>query len=283
MQRGSKELMPVRYWFLLLFTIIGVIYMLAPIVIVVINSFNSVAYNVFPPEGFSLKWYVNLLQQSTFLGAAIKSIVLGVTSAFVSLVVGTLASYSLVRSPLARHEWIKSILLSPIVLPKMVLGVALFMFFSDIHVYGSFVSLILAHALISLPFVVSLISAALAGVDNALEEAAASLGATPLVTFFRVVLPQISVAMTVSGLFAFIVSFDQLESTIFLTQPGKTTLPIEMYDYTLKWQDPTVAALSSFIIAFSILLVFIISLLLKRTDVMGMLDRKQKGGEHDGK
>lgn len=263
---------PIRYFLLWLFTIAAVLYIVAPMLIVIVNSFNKVAYSLFPPPGLSFHWYQNLAQQTDFYSAAGLSVVLGITSAAVALVVGTMASYALVRRKLPGASWIKSGLLSPIVMPKMVLGVGLFIFFAKIQIYGNFLSLMFAHSVISLPFVVALVTAALIGLDPSLEEAAADLGATPIVAFVRVVFPQIWISLLVSGLFAFIISFDQLESTIFLTRPGTTTLPIAMYDYTLKYQDPTVAALSTFVIAFSLLLVVILGVLLSRGNFMRTLE-----------
>ncbi len=180
-----------------------------------------------------------------------------------SLIIGTMAGYALVRYRLPMPNLIKAFMLSPIVMPKIVLGVALFMFFVRIGTLGGYSSLLLTHMLVVLPFVISLISAALFSFDWTLQEAAMDLGAGPLETFFRVILPEISVSVIVAGVFAFVTSFDQVETTLFLVRPGDNTLPIEMFLYLQKWQDPTIAALSSVLILFAVAIIGGLSLVLR--------------------
>jgi putative spermidine/putrescine transport system permease protein len=180
-----------------------------------------------------------------------------------ALVIGTMAAYALVRYPLPMPSLLKAFLLAPIVMPKIVLGVALFMFFVRIKMFGSYSSLLLTHMLIVLPFVISLVSAALYNFDWTLQEAAMDLGARPLQTFVRVVLPEISVSMVVAAVFAFVTSFDQVETTLFLVRTDTNTLPIEMFLYLQKWQDPTIAALSSVLILFAISIVAGLALVLR--------------------
>lgn len=262
---------PLRHVLLGIFTGAILLYVLAPIVIVVINSFNGVAYSVFPPKGFSLQWYQNLVAQKAFYAAALRSLWVACASSLLALTAGVMASLVLVRMRLRGAGWLNSLFLSPIVLPKMVLGVALFMFFIRIGLFGGLTALIISHALVSLPFVIAITTASLRGLDLTLEEAAADLGAGPWTTFFRVVLPQIQVGCLVSWLFAFIVSFDQVETSIMLVRGNTYTLPIEIYNYLQKWQDPTTAALSTVLIAFSALLVALVGLALRKTDVVSVL------------
>lgn len=260
---GRGKLPPLRYVLLAAFTVLAVLFIVSPLAVVVLNSFSAVAYNVFPPEGYSLRWYRNLLAQEAFLGAAVRSVILALVATGVSLVVGTMASYALVRYRLPGSDLIKAFLLSPIVIPKIVLGVALFMFFVRVGTFGSYHSLVLTHALVTLPFVIAIVSASLVGFDWSQQEAAMDLGAGPLTTFFRVILPQISVSMAVAAVFSFIISFDQVETTIFLVRPGNNTLPIEMFLYLQKWQDPTIAALSAVLIGSTALLVVLLGFALR--------------------
>ena len=167
---------PLRYLALWAFTLLGVIFILAPLAVVVVNSFSSVAYNVFPPEGFSTRWYENLAGQAAFYSGAWRSLVLASLATAGSLVVGTMAGYSLVRYRLPMPNLVKAFMLSPIVMPKIVLGVALFMFFVRIGTLGSYSSLLFTHMLVVLPFVISLVSAALYNFDWTLQEAAMDLG-----------------------------------------------------------------------------------------------------------
>jgi putative spermidine/putrescine transport system permease protein len=243
------------------FTIAAALFIVAPLAIVVLNSFNEVAYNVFPPQGLSMRWYVNLFAQDVFYAAALRSIVLAAAATAIALVIGTMAAYAMIRYSLPVPGATKAFLLSPIVLPKIVLGVALFMFFVRVRMLDNYSSLLVTHVLVVLPFVIAMVSAALANFDWSLQEAAMDLGAGPVRSFVRVVLPQIRMSVGVAAVFAFITSFDQVETTIFMVRTGSNTLPVEMFLYLQKWQDPTIAALSSLLILFAIALVALISLM----------------------
>ena len=265
-----------RYVALWTYTVVMVLYILAPLAVVVLNSFSSVAYNVFPPEGYSLRWYVNLMAQQEFYGALTRSVILAALSTVVSLVIGTMAAYALMRYRLPGSGLIKGFVMSPMVLPKIVLGVAVFMFFVRVRTMGSPLNLLLVHVLVCLPFVVAIVSAALANFDWTQAEAAQDLGAGLLTTFRRVILPQISVSVFVAGVFAFMTSFDQVETTIFLVRPGDNTLPVAMFLYLQRWQDPTIAALSVVLIAFAVALVALISVVLRDRQIpLDTVSRKE--------
>jgi putative spermidine/putrescine transport system permease protein len=137
------------------------------------------------------------------------------------------------------------------------------MFFVRVRLIDNYSSLLVTHVLVILPFVIAMVSASLANFDWTLQEAAMDLGAGPVRTFFRVILPQISVSVTIAGLFAFITSFDQVETTIFMVRTGSNTLPVEMFLYLQKWQDPTIAALSTLLILFAIAIVLVMSILVR--------------------
>ena len=224
-----------RYVLLAVFATGAMLYVVAPLAVVVLNSFSPVAYNVFPPEGLSLRWYANLFSQPDFGLAALRSVVLATVSTALAMVLGTMASYALVRYRPTGREAINSFLMSPIVLPKIVLGVALFMFFVRLGLLNTYASLVLTHTLVVMPYVVSMVTAALLSFDWSLQEAALDLGARPLRSFRRIVMPQISTSLVIAFLFAWITSFDQVESTIFLVAPRRqyaadrdVPLPAEM-------------------------------------------------------
>jgi putative spermidine/putrescine transport system permease protein len=226
---------------------LGVGFILLPLLIVVLYSFSSVAYGVFPPPGLSLRWYGHLLQQPAFGRAFVRSLLVGLASTSVALVVGLLAALALVRGRFPGRDALQAFLLSPIVMPKIVLGVGWFIFFARL--------------------------ANLVGLDPALEEAAQDLGASRATVLLRIVVPQIRSGLTVSALLAFLVSFDQVESSLFLTRGENNTLPIEMFLYMEKWQDPTVAALSSLLILFAFTLVVGGLLLARGVDLRRILPR----------
>jgi putative spermidine/putrescine transport system permease protein len=159
------------------------------------------------------------------------------------------------------------------VIPKIVLGVGWFIFFARLGIQGGLLPLVCAHTIVVLPFIVSILAANLVGLDPSLEEAAQDLGAGPPTVLWRIVLPQIRSGLAVSALLAFIVSFDQVESSIFLTRGENNTLPIEMFLYMEKWQDPTIAALSTLLIAFALALVVGGLLVARGTDLRRILPR----------
>ncbi|MBI4046851.1 MAG: ABC transporter permease [Devosia nanyangense] len=250
----------IRHIALALFCAAGAIYIVAPLAIVVLNSFSSTAYNVFPPEGYSLRWYENLAQQGAFLGAAVRSVILATLATAIALVIGTLSAYALVKYRLRGRDIVKAFLMAPVVLPSIVLGVALFIFFVRVGIAYSYPGLLLTHVLVVTPFVIAITAAGFSNFDWSTEEAAMDLGAGPIRTFFRVVLPQIRAGVLTAGLFAWITSFDQVETTLFLVRPGDNTLPIEMFLYLQKWQDPTIAALSSLLILLAVAIVIVMSI-----------------------
>lgn len=246
---------------------LGLGFTLLPLAIVVIYSFSSVAYGVFPPPGLSWRWYANLLQQGAFHGAFLRSVGIGVAATTLALVCGTLSALVLARARFRGQDLLRAFLLSPIVMPKIVLGVGWFIFFARVGLQGGIVPLILAHTIVVLPFVITIVAANLVGLDPSLEEAAQDLGASAPTVLWRIVLPQIRAGLAISALLAFVVSFDQVESSIFLTRGENNTLPIEMFLYMEKWQDPTIAALSALLIGFAAVLVAGVVLISRGTDV----------------
>jgi putative spermidine/putrescine transport system permease protein len=230
---------------------LGVGFVLLPLAVVVFYSFSSVAYGAFPPPGLSLRWYGHLLQQPAFAGAFLRSVGIGLAATGLALAVGFLGALALVRGRFPGRDLLRAFLLSPIVMPKIVLGVGWFIFFARLGIHGGVGPLVLAHTIVVLPFVVNILAANLVGLDPSLEEAARDLGAPAPTVLWRIVLPQIRSGLVVSALLAFLVSFDQVESSIFLTRGENNTLPIEMFLYMEKWQDPTIAALSALLILFA--------------------------------
>ncbi len=252
---------------------LGLGFTLLPLAIVVVYSFSTVAYGVFPPPGLSWRWYVNLLQQEAFRGAFLRSAEVGVAATAIALICGSLGALALTRAAFPGRELLRAFLLSPIVMPKIVLGVGWFIFFARLGLQGGVVPLILAHTIVVLPFVVTIMAANLVGLDPSLEEAAQDLGASGATVLWRIIVPQVRVGLIVSALLAFIVSFDQVESSIFLVRGGNNTLPIEMFLYMEKWQDPTIAALSALLIAFAAMLVVGALLVSRGTDLRRLLSR----------
>jgi|DewCreStandDraft_2_1066082.scaffolds.fasta_scaffold10691_2 putative spermidine/putrescine transport system permease protein len=253
--------------------LLGVGFVLLPLAIVVVYSFSSVPYGVFPPPGLSLRWYGHLLGLPAFRAAFARSAVIALLATGLALGIGVLGALALVRGRFRGKELLRGFLLSPIVMPKIVLGVGWFIFFARLGLQGGILPLVLAHSIVVLPFVITIVAANLVGLDVALEEAAQDLGASTPTVLWRIVLPQIRAGVLTAGVLAFIVSFDQVESSIFLTRGENNTLPIEMFLYMEKWQDPTIAALSTLLIVFAAALVGVVLLAGRGADVRRLFPR----------
>lgn len=243
----------------LLFVVVGLVYLylLAPILIVIPVSFSDQTYIVFPPTGFSLQWYKNFFSLYEMTSALRLSLWLGLSTMIFSTLFGTMASLALVRYRFRGREGIRTFFLAPMVIPRVVLGIAMLVFLSRTYLIGNWWGLLAAHIVVTLPYVIRTVSATLIGFDLTLEQAALSLGARPVKAFLTITLPIIRPGLIAGAIFAFVISFDELVMTLFLTGPGLTTLPVQIYNYIEFTSDPTIAAISVILIAFTAIVVMI--------------------------
>ena len=229
--------------------------------VVWVSFFENKIIN-FPPKGYTLDWYKKAWDMPRFRDGFFMSVKVGAIATFASILVGVPAALYLARTKFPGREAIQTVLLGPLIVPGIVSGTALFMFLIEFEVITgfqlaqTFTGLCIAHSLIALPWTVRLVTASLVGMNREVEEAALTMGARPLTVFFRVTLPAIRPGIVAGGLFAFVISFIDLEKSLFLVGPGATTLPIAIINY-LEWSiDPTIAAVATVQIA-SIALVMI--------------------------
>jgi ABC-type spermidine/putrescine transport system permease subunit II len=246
------------------FLVLGLGFIVLPIAIVVVNSFNASPFGIWPPPGFSTRWYANLFQNAGFGSPTIKSLEVAVGSTIGALVIGTLAGIGIARYRFLGRNLIQGFLAAPLIVPKVAIGFAAFILFLELDWYGDFHTVVLAHIVITLPFVVTLVVAGLARVDRTLEEAAMDLGARPHQVLWRATLPQMRGALAAAAAFAFIISFDELDATIFIVGQTDNTLPVSMFIYMEKYQDPTLAALSAILIGAALVLGAAVAVLLAR-------------------
>jgi putative spermidine/putrescine transport system permease protein len=218
-----------------------------PIVVLVGVSFNAGVEQVFPPHGLSLRWYANLANRQGFLDAAKLTLVLAFGSACVSVLVSLAAGVALTRHRFPGRDLVLTLLLSPLIVPQVVVGMAFLVTLSALGIFSSIVSLSLLHCVITLPFALRVVVAALQTHPASIEEAAQSLGASPLRAFFGVTVPQIAPGLLAAGVFAFVTSFENFTASQFLVW-DRTTLPIAIYTSVQTENDPTAAALSSLIV-----------------------------------
>jgi putative spermidine/putrescine transport system permease protein len=234
------------------------IFLVAPIVIVVLAAFNSGEYLRFPPEGFSVRWFVNFAQSRSFVRAFSFSLRLASMVTVLATVIGTGAALYVVRYSRRFRDLLRILLITPLVFPAILTGIALLIFFYAVGIgtKGS-LGLLIGHTLVSLPYVFLTVSTVLVGFDRSLEEAARNLGASPFTTFRRITLPVIKGGIVSGAVFAFIISFDQFAISLLLTGVGTTTLPIQLFDYLRFSFDPTAAAVSTVSIGLTIVAILI--------------------------
>jgi putative spermidine/putrescine transport system permease protein len=230
------------------------LFLAAPLVVVAGVSFEHQALLRFPPGGVSLRWYREVLASEQFVDAAWNSLAVAVLAMVGAVVLGTPAAYAVVRYRFPGREALAGLLLSPLVVPQLVIGIALLQFFAVLGVAASITTLTLGHILIALPYVVRTLSANIVGLDPAVEEAAATLGASRLQVYRLIVLPLVRSGLYAAMVFAFLISFDNAVVSLFLVSARTTTLPIAIYTYVEHSLDPSIAALSTLIMALSLLL-----------------------------
>lgn len=242
-------------WFALL-------YLMAPLVVVVAVSVTETAYLKFPPQGFTLKWYAGFLKDPSYLDAFWLSAKLAFVATLVALLLGVPAGLVIARKRFPGRQAVSAVFLSPLILPTIVIGVAILQYASLLGFSRSFSALLVGHVVLVIPYVVRTTLASLAGLDVAIEEAAQDLGATPAQTFFLVTLPQIKPGVIAGGLFAFINSWINVEVSIFNTTTAESTLPVKIFNYVQFNVDPLLAAVSSVTIYIAVLSVLILDLVI---------------------
>ena len=224
--------------------------LLVPVAIVILTGLNAGDYLTFPPQGLSLRWIEAFLTSPTFVPAYLFSFKLAAAATLVSVLIGTAAAVYLARTRSAAAKALRGFFILPLVLPGVVLGLALYVFYasSGIGLARSFAGLLVGHVIVTTPLVIATVTAALVDFDLSLEEAARSLGASPMAAFLRITLPIVSPGIGAGALFAFIVSFGQFEVTLFLATPDSQPLPIAIYTSLRYRFEPTAAAAGIFAI-----------------------------------
>ena len=225
-----------------------IVFLQVPVIVVILAAFSTTSYLTIPPQGLTLAWFGKVLSDPTYLSAIRMSLILACGSTVISLVLGVAAAYALFRKAVPGSEAITSFLMAPLVLPAVVIGVALLQYFSLTGLRGGLFGLLMAHVVITVPYVVRSALASLSGLDLAVEEAARVLGASGFAAFRLVTLPLIAPGLVAGALFAFITSLDNVPVTIFLITGSQTTLPVLIFTSVEMGVDPSVAAVSTLLI-----------------------------------
>lgn len=251
-------------------TILIYLFMFAPVAVVVLLSFNANQFGSFPMEGLSLRWFVALLDNQAIVRAFQTSLLLGALTAVISTTLGVLGSLAMVRYDFPGKSLIATALIAPILVPEVVLAVALLLFLGAMGMPKSFPLLLAGHVIFTLPFVVLVVQARLVAVKREYEEAAMSLGAGPIETFFQITLPLILPAVLAGGLFAFTISFDDITGTLFWKPGGVETVPTQIFAMLRNSISPEINALGT------VMIVITVALPLLSAGVARQLARKRK-------
>lgn len=245
-------------------TALVVAYLIAPMIIVLIISFSSAQFLTFPPPDLSLQWYRKLLGDPAWRDSLVTSIEIMFPSGLLATALGTAAAVGVARGRFPGAGAVWSLLMAPITVPVIITAAAVFGIFRGFGLAGTLSGLILAHTVLTIPYVVSTVLAALQMIDEQLENAALTLGATPWRAFWLVVFPLISPAVLSAFLFAVIVSFDELVVSMFISSPTLRPVTVQMWSDIRGAVDPTISAIGTLIFVFSLLVLLAESLVRRR-------------------
>lgn len=251
----SPATSPEQSWgWLLLKAITALVYvfLFAPIVVVVILSFNAADFGSFPMQGLSWRWFVKLWENQAIVGAFVTSFTLGVLTAFIGTLVALLAAMALARHRMAGRKAMGILVIAPLLIPETVLAVGLLLLLRALDLPRTYLLLLMGHVLLTLPFGVLVLQARLAGLGRTYEEAAASLGASSLAVFREVTLPLSLPAIVAALLFSFTISFDNLTASLFWRPAGIETVPTQIFAMLKDSVSPEINALGTVMIVITI-------------------------------
>jgi len=248
---------------LITIAVIVAIFLLMPVLFIVALSFGSSQWLIFPPPSWTLRWYQEFFADPRWLASVWTSAKIAVVVTIASVSIGLLASFGLTRGNYRGSEVLRGLFLTPMVLPVVVLAVALYGLFLRIGLNGTFLGFVIAHVLVALPFSIISISNALEGFDKSIEDAAILCGASPWEAKFRVTLPAIRSGLFAAAIFSFLISWDEVVLAIFMASPTLQTLPVRIWGTVSQDLTPVIAAASSLLVGFTVLLMIIAALLRK--------------------
>ena len=275
-----------RLWYYIYLTICALVlfFLVMPLIAVIPLSFSSSPFLQFTsqmvalePEAFSLRWYKILIGDCSDPGittvctdrwvrGAQNSLFIGIIATFLATTLGIMAALGLSRPHMPFRKAIMAIMISPLIVPLIITASGLFFFFAKFNLVATYTGLIFAHTVLGLPFVVITVTATLVGFDQNLIRAAASLGGSPFLNFFKIQMPLILPGVISGGLFAFITSFDEVVIVLFVGGPEQVTLPRQMWSGIRQEISPTILSAATILVIISILLLTTVELLRRRTE-----------------
>ena len=248
-------------------------FLMLPILIIVPLSFNAEPYFSFTegmialdPEAYSTRWYAAIFSDQKWLLSIRNSFLIGTMAATLSTILGTIAAVGLSSPVMPFKRLITALLLSPMIVPLIIVAAGMFFFYSRFNLVGSFTGLVIAHAALGMPFVIITVTATLSGFDRSLYNAGISMGASPLKVFWDVVIPLIRPGVISGGLFAFVTSFDEVVVVLFLAGPEQRTIPRQMFSGLREQINPTILAVATLLILISVSLLVALEILRRRSE-----------------
>ncbi|NPC58188.1 ABC transporter permease [Caenimonas soli] len=242
------------------------LFLIAPILVIIPLSFNSEPFFSYPMPGLSLRWYREFFLTDRWQGALHNSIFIALSVTLLSTVLGTLAALGLSRPNFPWRTAVMGLLISPMIVPVVITAIGVYFFYADVGLLSTYTGLILAHTTLATPFVVITVTATLQGFDHSLTRAAAGLGAPPTTIFFKVVLPLILPGMISGALFAFLTSFDDVVVALFVASVEQRTLPRAMFSGIREEISPTITAAATVLVVFSVVMLATVELLRRRSE-----------------
>lgn len=242
------------------FSCLVIIFLIAPILVVIVVSFNDTTLFELPPVRWSLRWYATLLDSREWREAFWLSLWLAAAVTALALTLGVPAAYALARSQFSGRRFLEFVLVSPMIVPVIVLALALYALFARLGLIGKPAGLLLAHTVLAMPVVIVIVGAAFRRSDAAVELAARACGASCLRAFWSVSLPSVRPALISAGAFAFLTSFDEVVLALFLGGPGATTLPKRIWEAVKFELDPSLTAISTLLVGLTLIALFIAEL-----------------------
>lgn len=230
-----------------------ILFLLAPLLATVYVAFSPVVYAQFPPHGFSLRWFEQLWRTPELLVAFGRSLVVAIVVTPLTGILATAASMGMERARRASRAMGGNLFQAPLTVPELVFGIALLSIYAAVGLNGTYVGLLIAHVVVAFPFFLRSVEVSLAARDRSQEEAAATLGASPLRILRTVTIPAIRAGLMSGAVFSFVVSFDQFSVSLFIVDSDTETLPVAIYNYLFQNSDPTVAAVSTVVIVLGVM------------------------------
>ena len=273
-----------RVWHYTYLFICGCVFffLIAPLFVIFPLSFNAEEFLVFSdgmkrldPDAFSLRWYVDMIYgtKNPWGAAAKNSFIIAIFATMGSIVLGTVAALGLSSRHMPYKGLIMAILISPMIVPLIISGVAIFFFIAKVGLAATHLGIIIAHIILGTPFVVITVTATLSGFDHSVTRAAASLGSNPVNTFMKITLPLILPGVISGGLFAFVTSFDEVVVVLFLAGLETTTIPIQMWTGLREQLSPTILAVATCLIVLSVLVLVTAELIRRRSERLRGINR----------